>query len=190
MKKKIFAIVVAVTLILTLFTACGGGASSGGASAGGIKTGLGHVVLIDKSVEASADADGYAQVDTIMAAVSVDSSGKIVSVTIDTAQTRVPFDASGKLKADLTEPQKTKVELGKDYGMIRASSIGKEWYEQIAELEKWMIGKTIDQVKAMKVKKVDDAHPSVPDEPDLVSKVTISVQDYIAAVEEAVKNAK
>jgi len=42
----------------------------------------------------------------------------------------------------------------------------------------------------MKVKKVDDSHPSVPDEPDLTSKVTISVQDYIAAVEEAVKNAK
>lgn len=185
MKKNILSVVIVVTLILTLLTGCGGGAS-----AGNIKTGLGQVVTIGKSEDAAADKDGFVQVDTIMAAVSVDSAGKIVSVTIDNAQTKVPFDANGKLKADLTEPQKTKVELGKDYGMIKASSIGKEWFEQIADLEKWMVGKTIDQIKAMKVKKVDDAHPNVPDEPDLVSKVTISVEGYIAAVEEAVKNAK
>ena len=74
--------------------------------------------------------------------------------------------------------------------MIKASSIGKEWFEQIADLEKWMVGKTIDEIKAMKVKEVDDSHPNVPDEPDLVSKVTVSVEGYIAAVEEAVKNAK
>ena len=42
----------------------------------------------------------------------------------------------------------------------------------------------------MKTKKVDDAHPSVPDVADLTSKVTVSVQDYMAAVEEACKNAK
>jgi len=182
MMKKIFAIVFAVTLILTLFAGCGGSASS----TGGIKTGLGHVVSTNKSTEASANEDGFVQVDTVMAAVSVDSSGKIVSVTIDTAQTKIPFDATGKFKEDITKPQQTKVELGKDYGMIKASSIGKEWYEQIADLEKWMTGKTIDQIKAMKVKE----NSSIPDEPDLVSKVTISVADYIAAVEEAVKNAK
>ena len=36
--------------------------------------------------------------------------------------------------------------------MRRASAIGKEWFEQIAEFEKWMIGKTVDEVKASKVK--------------------------------------
>ena len=185
MKKNILAIIIAATLLLVLFTACGGGTSTGN-----VKTGLGHVVTIGKSEDAAADKEGFVQVDTIMAAVSVDSAGKIVSVNIDNAQTKVPFDASGKLKADLAQPQKTKVELGKDYGMIKASSIGKEWFEQIADLEKWMVGKTIDEIKAMKVKKVDDSHPNVPDEPDLVSKVTVSVEGYIAAVEEAVKNAK
>ncbi len=96
MKKNIFVIVVATMLILTLFTACGGGASTGN-----VKTGLGQVVTIGKSTDAAADKEGAVQVDTIMAAVSVDSAGKIVSVTIDNAQTKVPFDASGKLKADL-----------------------------------------------------------------------------------------
>lgn len=183
MKKAITLILIAVMLLsFTLLTGC--------SSAGEVKTGLGQNVSIAKSKDAAADADGAAQVDTIMAAVSVDSKGKIVKVTIDNAQTIVKFDAQGKIKTDLAEIPKTKVELGKDYGMIKNSKIGREWYEQIAELEKWMIGKTIDQIKNMKVKKVDDAHPSVPDEADLTSKVTISVEGYIAAVEEAVKNAK
>jgi len=186
MKKIIVITIVVVTLALILFTGCNGGT----ASTGNVKTGLGQVVSITKSVDATADKDGAAQVDTIMAAVSVDAQGKIVSVTIDNAQTKVLFDAQGKLKSDITQVQKTKVELGKDYGMIRGSGIGKEWFEQIAELEKWMTGKTIDQIKAMKVKKVDESHTNVPDEPDLTSKVTVSVEDYIAAVEEAVKKAK
>lgn len=183
--KKIIAVALLAVMVFSilLFTGCS-------SSAGGVKTGLGHVVSISKSTDATAEGDGSVQVDTVMAAVSVDSKGKIVSVTIDTAQTAVPFDATGKIKADLTAEQKTKVELGTDYGMIKRSSIGREWYEQIAELEKWMVGKTIDEVKSMKVKKVDDSHPNVPDEPDLTSKVTITVQDYIAAVEEAIKNAK
>ena len=183
--KKIIAVALLAVMVFSilLFTGCS-------SSAGGVKTELGHVVSISKSTDATAEGDGSVQVDTVMAAVSVDSKGKIVSVTIDTAQTAVPFDATGKLKEDLGAKQETKVERGADYGMIKASKIGREWYEQIAELEKWMVGKTIDQVKAMKVKKVDESHTSVPDEPDLTSKVTISVADYIAAVEEAVKNAK
>ena len=183
MKKLIVVALFAIMVLsIMLLSGCG--------SAGGVKTGLGHVVSISKSKDATAEGDGAAQVDTVMAAVSVDSKGKIISVTIDTAQTVVPFDAAGKIKADMGAEQKTKVELGADYGMIKQSSIGREWYEQIAELEKWMVGKTIDQVKAMKVKKADESHTNVPDEPDLTSKVTISVEDYIAAVEEAINNAK
>jgi len=182
--KKIIAVALLAIMVSSIMLL------AGCSSSGGVKTGLGHVVSISKSKDATAEGDGAAQVDTVMAAVSVDSKGKIVSVTIDTAQTVVPFDATGKLKEDLGAKQETKVERGADYGMIKASKIGREWYEQIAELEKWMVGKTIDQVKAMKVKKVDDNHTNVPDEPDLTSKVTITVEDYIAAVEEAIKNAK
>ncbi len=182
-KVSVIALLAVMVISMVLLSGC----SSGG---GGVKTGLGHVISIQKSKDATADEDGAAQVDTVMAAVTVDSKGKIVSVTIDTAQTIVPFNATGKLKADMNEEQQTKVEKGANYGMIKASKIGREWYEQIAELEKWMVGKTIDEVKAMKVKKVDDNHTHVPDEPDLTSKVTITVEDYIAAVEEAIKNAK
>jgi hypothetical protein len=95
MKKNILAIIIAATLILVLFTACGGGTSTGN-----VKTGLGHVVTIGKSEDAAADKEGFVQVDTIMAAVSVDSAGKIVSVNIDYAQTKVPFAASCAVRVE------------------------------------------------------------------------------------------
>lgn len=191
--KKIFSITVAILMLISLFAACTG-SNAGNADATGVKTGLGQVVSIAASKDVSekdgAPVDGVAQVDTVMAAVSVDGTGKILSVTIDNAQTKVAFNNEGKITADRTAAQKTKVELGDAYGMKKQSAIGKEWFQQIAALEQWMVGKTIDQVKAMKTYEKDATHPKVPDEADLKTSVTISVQDYIAAVEEAVANAK
>jgi len=154
-----------------------------------VKLGLGHITSIASSKDKADGVNPVGQVDTVIAAVGFDKDGKVVKVTIDTAQTKVNFDENLKLTSDVNAEYKTKVELGDDYGMKKASGIGKEWYEQIAELEKWMIGKTVDEIKAMKTKEKDANHPAVPDVPELTSSVTVSVQDYIAAVEEAYKNA-
>ncbi|MBA1335427.1 MAG: hypothetical protein HPY66_1050 [Firmicutes bacterium] len=159
-----------------------------------VKMGLGHITSIAKSVDLGVDKDGkdvlpVGQVDTVIAAVGFDKDGKVVKVTIDNAQTRVNFDKNLQVTSDLAAEYKTKVELGDAYGMISASQIKKNWYQQIAELEKWMIGKTVDEIKAMKVKQRDDAHPAVPDVPELTSLVTITVHEYIEAVEEAYHNA-
>lgn len=161
----------------------------GAAVSGATKTGIGNVTSIAKSAGATADADAVAQADIIMAAVTIDQDNKIVGVVIDNGQVKVNFDAKGMLITDAASKPKTKVELGDEYGMKKASSIGKEWYEQIAALGQWMIGKTIDEVKAMKTAQKDEAHPAVPAEADLTSSVTISVQDYIAAVEKAIATA-
>jgi hypothetical protein len=169
--------ILTLTLVAVLLAGCGAAASTA--------TGLGHSVSIAKSKDATADVAGVAQVDTVMAAVTFDGAGKILGVKIDSAQTKVNFDATGKITSDLAAPQKTKVELGNDYGMKKNSNIGREWFEQIAELEKWMVGKTVDQVKTMKVK-----DGGAPDIADLNSKVTISVADYQAAVAEAYENSK
>jgi hypothetical protein len=146
---------------------------------------------INRSLDFDADAEimALAQIDSVIAAVAFDSEGRVVDVVIDNAQIRINFDEELQVASDLTAEIKTKVELGDDYGMIRASEIGVEWYEQIAALEAWMVGKTVEEIKAMQTKEVDAAHPAVPDEPDLVSSVTITVQDYIAAVEKASDNA-
>jgi hypothetical protein len=184
--KKQLIIAVVLVMLLGIFAGCSGTGTPT------YKTGLGQVVSIgsskDVSVKDGADVAGLAQVDTIMAAVTVDANGKIVKLTIDSAQTKVNFDKTGKITTDKAAAQKTKVELGAAYGMAKASPIKAEWYTQIAELEKWMIGKTIEEVKSMKT--TDKDGKKIPNEADLVSKVTIGVADYIAAVEEAVKNAK
>jgi PBP1b-binding outer membrane lipoprotein LpoB len=163
--------ILALTLVAILLAGCG---------ATSVKTGLGHNISIEKSADASSEAEGLAQVDTIMAAVTVDSSNKILGVVIDTAQTKVNFDTTGKITSDLAAEQKTKVELGFDYGMKKAGS-AREWFEQIAELEKWMVGKTVDKITAIK-----DAS----EDADLKSKVSVSISGYQAAVAEAVANAR
>jgi len=158
------------------------------------KIGLGHITSIAKSADLKVNEDGTktgpsAQVDTVVAAVAFDKDGKVLKVAIDTSQSKVAYDENLQLVTDVSAKGKTKVELGDAYGMGRVSEIKKEWYQQAAELEKWMVGKTVAEIKAMKTKKRDDAHPAVPDVPELTSLVTITVQDYIAAVEEAYKNA-
>ncbi|MDD3705470.1 MAG: hypothetical protein PHC45_05350 [Clostridiaceae bacterium] len=162
---------------------------------GGVKVGLGTVIATGKSKGLGKDAEGkevlpFAQVDTVMAATAFDKDGKVVGTVIDNAQTKVAFDNTGKVTSDKAAEYQTKVELKEGYGMIKASTIGKEWYQQADALGKWMVGKSVDEIKAMKTVNKDASHPAVPDEAELTSAVTISVQDYIAAVAEAYANAK
>ena len=180
--KKVLVIAMLMVMVVSALAGCNAAAET--------KTGIGSVISIAKSKSATADAAGNAQADVIMAAVSIDKDGKILSVSIDNAQVKIAFDAAGQVTADLAAELKTKVELGNDYGMKKASSIEKEWFEQIAALEAWMVGKTIAEVKAMKTYEKDASHPAVPDEADLKTSVTISVEGYVAAVEEAIANAK
>lgn len=161
---------------------------------GAEKLGLGHNITIAKS-KGLGNKDGKevlptAQVDTVMIATAFDKDGKVVGTLIDNAQTKINFDKEGKVTSDKNAEQKTKVELGNEYGMIKASKIQKEWFQQADALAKWMVGKSVDEIKGMKTKKVDDAHPAVPDVAELTSSVTVSVQDYIAGLEESFKNAK
>lgn len=156
----------------------------------GFKTGLGVVTTAGKSKSATAEGDGLAQVDSVFAIVSLDSKGKIVELRFDNAQTKINFNVEGKVTSDKAVPAQSKQQLKEGYGMLKASGIGKEWYQQADAFAQWCIGKTLDEVKGLKTKKVDDSHPMVPDISELASSVTISVGDYIAALEKAVANAK
>ncbi len=162
---------------------------------GATSLGLGQNISMKSSKGYLKNADGtevlpLAQVDTVMAAVAFDAAGKVAGAVIDNAQTKVQFDNTGKITTNKAGPFKTKVELGAAYGMLKSSTIQKEWYQQIEALGKWMAGKTVTDIKAMKTKQRDASHPAVPDVAELTSSVTITVQDYIAAVEEAKANAK
>lgn len=181
--KKTISIVVAFSLLFAILAVAGCNSAQST-----VKLGLGSVTSIAKSKDATAEVPASAQVDTTVVAVILDSKGKIVSVTIDTAQTTVKYDLDMQVTSDKSAPIKSKKELGFDYGLSKRSEIGKEWHEQIAAFEDWMIGKTVDEVKNLKVKEVDASHPSVPDIPELTSSVTITVNDYIAALVKAAAN--
>lgn len=196
--KKVFSIILVLVLTTALFAGCSSKKETTPATAdaaGIVKVGLGNLTSIAKSKDLGVDAESkevlpLGQVDTVIVAAGFDKDGKVVSVTIDNAQTKVKFDNALQLTSDLTAEYKTKVELGADYGMVKASSIKKEWFEQADALGKWMVGKSVDEIKAMKVVQKDEAHPAVPDVAELTSLVTVSVEHYIAAVEEGLAKAK
>ena len=92
-----------------------------------------------------------AQVDTTIAATAFDADGKVVGTIIDNAQMRVNFDAEGKVTNRDAE-LKTKKELKDGYGMKAASTIGKEWYEQMAELENGWLVKPLAKLPVSKLR--------------------------------------
>ncbi|NLO13096.1 MAG: hypothetical protein GX124_03115 [Clostridiales bacterium] len=104
-------------------------------------------------------------------------------------QTKVQFTAEGKV-VDLPETLKTKMELGPDYGMLKASPIGKEWFEQAEAFSAYCVGKTPEEVLGMATKVKDDNHPAVPDVADLATSVTMDVSDFLEALGKAAANAK
>ena len=78
-----------------------------------------------------------------------------------------------------------KQELKEEYGMSKASTLGKEWYEQANALANYFVGKTAEEIKAIPT---DDA--GVTTDADLVSSVTIKINDYKEAAEKAIANAQ
>lgn len=171
MKKMLFA---AMLTILMLALATSAMAA----------TGLGSVTSVSVT-PAEADKTGTASVNTTSCAVTLDEAGKIVGVKFDVVQSKAAFDATGAAADFVAEPQ-SKKELGESYGMVKASSIGKEWFEQAEALEAWCIGKTVDEVLGMKTfDRGDGHHTMVPDEPDLKTGCTVTVGDYLKALEKA-----
>lgn len=151
---------------------------------GGETVGLGILTSIEKSKSAEAEKGALAQFDTMIAASSFDSEGKLVGTVIDTAQVKVDFSIEGKVETDKGAELKTKNELGTDYGMMKASGINKEWFEQARALGDWMVGKTLDEIMSLKLEDGKTTNE------DLVSSVTIGVADYLYIVEKSAQRAK
>ena len=171
--KKFLAMTLSIAMVMSLLVGC----SSGGAP---VKTGLAVVSSLSKSANATAEAEGVAQTDSLIAAVLVDKNGKIVDCKLDAAQTKINFSAEGKLTTDVASTFKTKNELGTEYGMASASGIGKEWNEQAAAFAKYCVGKTVDEVKGIAVNEEGKAGDA-----DLAASVTVHIGDFIEAVAQA-----
>ena len=146
--------------------------------------GMGTQVNLDSSKK------GTAQIDATVATVVLDKDGKIVACKIDVAQNKIGI-ADGFLS--IPAGFKTKVELKGDYGMAgnpysadnNNDGIIKEWYEQAAAFEAYVIGKTVAEVEAMATKTLDNGYVISADEELLNAGCTIQITEFKAAVVKA-----
>lgn len=191
--KKTGVVFLSLALAASLLAGCksnippqGGGSPSSTPSAGGsgaLKTGFAVLTSIADSKDAGGE-DGLAKTDSTVAAVTVDSEGRIADCIIDGVQVAINFTGDGKLTSDTAAQFQSKRELGEAYGLKKASGIGREWNEQAAAFAAYAVGKTIDEVKGIAVRE------GVPAEADLASSVTIHVGDFIRVIEKAAAGAQ
>lgn len=147
----------------------------------GDKLGLAAETNMASSKDASSEEEGLAQAYATFA-VTTTGGGVITSCLIDALQANVSFDTAGQITTDLASVPKTKNQLGDDYGMVAASSIGKEWYEQAAGFCQYVTGKSADDVAGLAVNGEGKAADA-----DLADAVTLSLGDFQAVVEKAAK---
>ena len=197
--KKLLSVLLATSMLAGVLVGCGGNKDtmeseqpstpvseqpstpvseqpSTPAAGGSYKLGMG-VVVSDGSKE------GTAQVDSTVAAVILDDAGKIVSCYIDVAQNKMSI-AGGTATAGQT--YLTKQEKKEDYGMKKASGIGKEWYEQADFFANYVVGKTADEVAAIET--VESNAHFVATDADILAGCTVSIPGMIEAVVKACKD--
>lgn len=150
---------------------------------GGVRTGM-AIVTTDASKNAEGDKNGTAGFDTTLVGVVIGEDGKITDCKIDAVSVAMEFNAKGELVTEAGAAFTTKKELKADYGMKKYSPIGKEWFEQIAALEQYVIGKTPSQVKNIALD--DNGYPTGD---DLRAGCTIGISDIVKALVSACDNA-
>ncbi|MBQ8184898.1 MAG: hypothetical protein IJ036_03820 [Lachnospiraceae bacterium] len=150
----------------------------------GYRTGLAIHTSMGNSVDAG-DTEGIAQVDLLAMAVLLDEEGRIVDCSLDMLEAPMYFSATGQVTSSLDQAFQTKKELGDDYGMRAASGIGKEWYEQVEAFERYVQGKTIEEVEGIAL-----TETTAPAEEELSASVTIKIGEYIDILVRAAENAQ
>lgn len=146
--------------------------------------GLGSNTSLSMSA-ASADSDGSTQSNVTYAIAALDADGKVLFLQSDVAQNSVKFDTEGKIVGE-AKAAPTKNEKKDDYGMRKASPLGKEWFEQNEGFENWAVGKTLADIVATPTE-VNGEH-TVPADEDLKTVMSISVVGHIKAVESLSNN--
>ena len=137
------------------------------------------------STNATADANGLAQANVDIYAVTIDSNGVIVDCKIDAIQCKTNFDATGALVSEIGAVNLSKMELQDDYAMRGASSISAEWFEQVEALEDYCVGKTPAEVAGIAL---DDAGKAT--DADLIAGITMPLGSFIDGVIGACRNAR
>ena len=157
------------------------------AAAETLKFGMGVVASYGDIKDASDEGDGEVELVVDIAAVTIDADGKIVKCVLDCADSKAKFTADGKA-AEAGE-FKTKYELGPDYGMaaygtdVNGDGVVKEWNEQTDAFAALVVGKTVDEVKALMAEDTSGV------EEVMNAGCTIHISGYVKAIEAAISNA-
>lgn len=154
-------------------------------SQGKMKLGLALSAHGEDSSSADEDGDGKASIRFLTAAVLTDEEGKILSCVLDEAEGSVSFDRTGKITSESQGEIPTKKERQEDYGMKKASSIGREWYEQAEYFASYLKGKNLSEIRGISV---DEA--GYPTGEDLRAGCTVKISDYIDTVAKAMEQAE
>ncbi len=174
--KKILSLFLAVLMLFSVLSLAGCGEKET------LKFGLGVDAYSSKITSATEEGNGIGQAVITVAAVLLDKDGKIVKCAIDVADNTVNFSSDGK--AVTAESFKTKYDLGENYGMKAYGGAKKEWFEQIDALTALVVGKTADEVKALV------AGENKGTEEVINAGCTITINDYVKAIDNAIANAK
>lgn len=161
--KKIVALLMILTLALSLMVGCGDKEKD-------------YTLAI--GVSASAE---DTEVSNTVAAIVTDADGKIVLCRID-AIAVAPTVTEGAV--DATKTYKSKAELGDNYNMVKYGKAKAEWYVQAKAVEEFVVGKTRDEVKSIAV-----GADGKPTDADLLASCTISVDDFKKAIDKAFESA-
>ncbi len=172
--KKLLTFALCI-LMATSVVSCG--ETAGNNTAATVKFGAGVYTPAPTATDASDDKEGTGKVDITVAAITVDADGKIAACAVDTASNTVKFTADGKAVAN--EDFKTKYEMGADYNMVTYGGAAKEWFEQADAFEALVVGKTLDEVKAL----VADANKG--NDEVIAAGCTIMIHEFVGAIEKA-----
>ena len=147
-----------------------------------VKTGLAVVTALS-GADAAADAEGNAQADITIVAVTVDAEGKINSCVIDQIQGKNTFNAAGEITTT-AESFASKNELGADYGMVAWGGAIAEWDAQAAAVAEYVVGKTAEEVKGISIVEGGKAGDA-----DLAASATMAIAGFIDPIIAAMNNA-
>ena len=136
-------------------------------------------VNASSSLSATDDQDVNAEVDVTMAVLTTDDKGHVTSALCDVAEPGFTVGQDGGVVAP--EQVRTNCEQGDDYGMRKASALGKEWYEHAEGFSSYLKGKTASQIAAI---------PDDGSDADLAALCTISTTELQKAVLDALDSAK
>ena len=180
--KKLLCIIISILMIAStlLFVGCNKDANDDNKNTPALKFGMGVYTTVSTASNAEADVEGQGKATVTVAAVLLDANGKVVACQLDTADNTVKYTSEGKAIAN--DAFKTKYEAGTDYNMKAYGGAAKEWFEQADAFESVVVGKTINEIKAL-VAEGDKGTSEV-----ITAGCTIMIADFVNAIEKAIAN--